>query len=718
MTARVRDAVLTGANTLGVNALLRGALRNRLLILRYQSVLPEELACGICQETVTLPDFKRQLQWVLMHFRPVSPRDVLAWSQGGPDLPPQSVLLTVDGGFHNCLAFAVPELQRLGVPALLNISAVHVGTKDHLWTLRLRQCVLRWTENVIPMPLGVPSRPMPPDQPSRCRLAREIVDAGKLLPEDVLRDYVEQLAGRFPPSAFRHLDEAHPFPSWESLGRLHESGLSVGSHGLSYVSLPRLPKERLEEELVRSKALIETHTGTPCDWVAYPFGTPEHVGPTVVDAARKAGFQVGLTLYGSGRVDPAEPLLFDRVSIDGLENEAAFLGRLSGLHFWLSRKSRPVRGWELFRTRIVRDFDELEELSSEWERLASSAPKSGVFNRWEWIRAWWRAYGDERELCTPVVWHGDRIVGIWPLCLHGPLLRAMGTPRSDANDILCHPRNAVAVLVTSLEALHGLLPRWTALRVEHVPECSNLQRSLAECPFPWRDWARFEPGQPSMRIDFGENGDDASVAERLLGNKHLRRKEHRLSRFGPVDYRHIEDRGEILARLPSFFDQHIRRRALVSEASMFRRDRERNFYRYLVEELDPSSILRFGMLSVGDRPAGYHLGFEADGTYVCYKPTFDPELARWSPGEVLFRRIFEYVAAKGLRVCDFTVGGEAFKYRFANVHDHTWTLTVYPGVLHNAAGEGWHRLTHPARSRASVQAPLRKLRGLGSRIVG
>src|SRR5437899_405520 len=77
----------------------------------------------------------------------------------------------------------------------------------------------------------------------------------------------------------------------------------------------------------------------------------------------------------------------------------------------------------------------LAALEAEWRALARRCPASTVFQSWEWTAAWWRAFGDGRELRVGVARSGDRAVGIAPLTLRplgsARLLEFLGAGRTD-----------------------------------------------------------------------------------------------------------------------------------------------------------------------------------------------------------------------------------------------------------------------------------------------
>jgi CelD/BcsL family acetyltransferase involved in cellulose biosynthesis len=159
-----------------------------------------------------------------------------------------------------------------------------------------------------------------------------------------------------------------------------------------------------------------------------------------------------------------------------------------------------------------------------------------------------------------------------------------------------------------------------------------------------------------------------------------------LRQVGNVVFRHLESRGEIKSRLPEFYLQHIGRRALVGDESLFCRAESRTFYEALVDELDPEHELRFAVVELDGRTIAFHFGFECNGKFVWYKPAFDVDLRHYSPGEVLLRELFEYAGHRGLREFDFTVGGEAFKRRFANRTRHNHTMFLYPRTFRGRIG--------------------------------
>jgi CelD/BcsL family acetyltransferase involved in cellulose biosynthesis len=119
---------------------------------------------------------------------------------------------------------------------------------------------------------------------------------------------------------------------------------------------------------------------------------------------------------------------------------------------------------------------------------------------------------------------------------------------------------------------------------------------------------------------------------------------------------------------------------------------------------------------VDGAPAAFHLGFVSEGDLLWYKPSFNPALARYSPGEVLLRELLLYAGEHRLSGLDFTRGDEAFKRRFSDMERCTKSFRFYSdrsealrirsrdfvrnqlrALARTGAGSALHRWLHPVR---------------------
>src|SRR6516162_7289635 len=119
--------------------------------------------------------------------------------------------------------------------------------------------------------------------------------------------------------------------------------------------------------------------------------------------------------------------------------------------------------------RIVSTVVELESLAGSWRELWNSNPNREIFQHFDFIREWIRAFGEGEGLLTPVVRARGNVIAILPLVKQGRSVRFIGHSVSDYNDVLCAPEVANAALDTAFSTLLNVRPgAWDTIILERV----------------------------------------------------------------------------------------------------------------------------------------------------------------------------------------------------------------------------------------------------------
>jgi CelD/BcsL family acetyltransferase involved in cellulose biosynthesis len=213
-----------------------------------------------------------------------------------------------------------------------------------------------------------------------------------------------------------------------------------------------------------------------------------------------------------------------------------------------------------------------------------------------------------------------------------------------------------------IEAARHVDKRILPIRFSEVPGDSSLGLCLAERAATPGSWITQGPDTPCPRLQLNSMSD----LRRVLRKKSVVRHDRQLGKLGCVSVEHMTDPIAIHAELPFFFDQHVRRWEATRYPSLFTNESNREFYKRLVAELAPCGSVIFSVLRVDGAPAAYHFGLRSRDELIWYKPSFEPRLSRYSPGEVLLSRLIKFAWEEGLRALDFSRGSEAFKSRFSN----------------------------------------------------
>jgi CelD/BcsL family acetyltransferase involved in cellulose biosynthesis len=360
----------------------------------------------------------------------------------------------------------------------------------------------------------------------------------------------------------------------------------------------------------------------------------------------------------------------------------------------------------MIRIEEIRDWSALESRADAWNALARASATATVFQSYEWHAAWWSVFGGDYELRVLLAWAGGRLAAIapWAVSRRERELQFIGSGdyASDYCDVLVAADRPDAVDAFA-DWLFAARPAWRRVDFRNVPTGSPHRARLEARLRERSSWivSEVEADAPTRLLG------DAAADRDVLNKSSLKRHFRQLARSGRLEFEHLDSAAAIEPLLEAFFRQHVERRALAGGKSQFLDSRQQGFYRALVRALAPRGWLRFGVVRLDGEPIAFHFGFEYGSRFIWYKPAFSAAHARRSPGEVLLKFLLEDAVARGLAEFDFTVGNEAFKYRFANRVRTTHRIRVYSlptGYWLRRARRLARRILRPAPRRPALSA--------------
>lgn len=265
-----------------------------LVTLAYHRVLPEsatDIVSGIYRRRgmiVSPPTLREQLHSVLRRFQPVTLDDIRRSVSDGAALPEHPVLVTFDDGYRDFVQFALPELVRLGVPAVAFVrppvadgwpkwapldlvyhSFARAGDRDVLIDAKAREALLK-------LPCAVQDRIA-----LACAASCD-------------RERLEHARRETYLCAVELRELAH-----------HD--VELGFHGVDHVRMNLLDQVERERVFDRGRRFL-TEQRQVTAAIAYPDGA---TAPAVERDAAAAGFDLGFA-FGAGRSDPTRRLALAR----------------------------------------------------------------------------------------------------------------------------------------------------------------------------------------------------------------------------------------------------------------------------------------------------------------------------------------------------------------------------------------------------------------------
>lgn len=258
------------------------------------------------------------------------------------DAPPFAVV-TFDDGSRDTRDFALPVMERRGIPFTTFLATGLIERTARLWWLELEESVRRL--DLVEVELGgaglrLPSR----DAAEKATAFERVYWMLRARPEAELLDAVGALAKRAG-VASPDLARAN-FMDWDEAKAFAQSPLvDIGAHSRSHRRLALWPQAEVRAEMAGSRADLQTGLDCEVRTFAYPVGDPTSAAAREFELARELGFEAAVTtrpgMLFAGHAAHATAL--PRVSLNGLWQDAAHLEvLLSGAPFAIWNRGRRL----------------------------------------------------------------------------------------------------------------------------------------------------------------------------------------------------------------------------------------------------------------------------------------------------------------------------------------------------------------------------------------
>ena len=273
MPRHFKQTIISAANICGVARLFRYINRKKLLVIMYHGVTANDYTPPIWTQ---LPQekFKQQLEFLRMHYVPVSLTEVNAAIRGESTLPERAVLITFDDGLKNNYSVAFPLLQQLDMPAAIFLTVGLIGSEEILW---FDELYFLLQEAAV---LGI--NPYMLDAEA-CNLLKsgQVWESYLITVETLKRvglaarmEQMENFRSEVPLDRQRLL---HDFGllGWDEVLTMHRSGqVEFGIHTTSHRIISELADDEWEGEIVVPKIFLEKELGAEATAFCFPNGKP------------------------------------------------------------------------------------------------------------------------------------------------------------------------------------------------------------------------------------------------------------------------------------------------------------------------------------------------------------------------------------------------------------------------------------------------------------
>src|ERR1700730_13643525 len=319
--------------------------------------------------------------------------------------------------------------------------------------------------------------------------------------------------------------------------------------------------------------------------------------------------------------------------------------------------------------RIVlhRDIPDDTLLQQQWNALVLEMERPEVFYTHQWALAVRRSFGESLLPMLVLAYEGEKLAGLAALATDraGKTASFLCSTSADYCDLLSDTDRRPELLDAVLAELFR--EGFTGIVLTSVPAESASIKALRSVARRQGYHLFVRPTAVCAQVNLGPEEERVKLKTALAKKKIFRHSMNSLGREGPVSFRHLVTWEAIEPVMTSFSVAHIARFLAMGRISNVVSAKRRAFLSELARSLSGSGWLVLSRMLVGDRAVAWNYGFQFQGSWFWYQPTFDTSYERLSPGYCLLSKIIsEACDQMEMRVGDVGLGSEGYKDRFAN----------------------------------------------------
>ncbi|HXE04750.1 MAG TPA: GNAT family N-acetyltransferase [Bryobacteraceae bacterium] len=314
----------------------------------------------------------------------------------------------------------------------------------------------------------------------------------------------------------------------------------------------------------------------------------------------------------------------------------------------------------------LRQEADFENLRADWNRLLSASASNTIFLTWEWLSAWWSAYGVPGDLRILTAHDGSgALCGIAPLRVETKsrygqkvsAFRFMGAGSNDTDylDFIIEAGREEQVMAAFRAHIEKQLAAGAVFEFNEVPESSPNLPIL-------RSWAAaenllwMESDIPCGTVRLPQTWDEYLGMLKPRFRTKVRSVLRGLEARSDVRNEFCESSGQVEQLLPELFDLHTKRWAVEKKPGVFGWKEKRVFYQRLSQLLLERGWLRFSRLSWKGQTLACQYGFVYDGVYSQLQEGYEPASEHWNVGVGLRAWTIGEFLKEGVHEYDFLGG--------------------------------------------------------------
>jgi len=317
-------------------------------------------------------------------------------------------------------------------------------------------------------------------------------------------------------------------------------------------------------------------------------------------------------------------------------------------------------------------LETIEETQHVWREFEKTSDCYG-FQTYEWLSNWFKAVGKEiniKPCLVKVETENGEPLMLLPLGIQKKYgvqcLKWMGGIVTDYHAPVLGKK--FSNLVDSVKFCHlweqikKMLPHFDVIHFEKQPEQIYEQNN----PFLYLGCQPFcEKSYAATLDDTWEHFNKLKTRKNIQADS--RRQRRRLAKIGNLHFKVVSDLRDIDTLTSKMIEQKARRYQETGIRNLFEDDMYSIFYLNTAKELVQTGIVHVSGLFLDDTVIAVHWGLVYRDRFYYLMTSFEGgSWRKYSPGRLLLEHLIEWCFDSGIKVFDFTVGDDSYKYNWAD----------------------------------------------------
>jgi CelD/BcsL family acetyltransferase involved in cellulose biosynthesis len=358
-------------------------------------------------------------------------------------------------------------------------------------------------------------------------------------------------------------------------------------------------------------------------------------------------------------------------------------------------------------------LSEADGYASCWQELLSQTREASFLQSLDWLRCYWRHFGEGQKLRLLVVLGPDGPLGILPLIVVRESTR-LGSLR-----MLTYPLrdwatfygplgpNPTATLVSGMRHIRSTRRDWDVLDLRSTNQDTDCGRT----PVAMR-LAGFRASESVRKqtdlVEFRGTWPEYLAGRSSKFRNNLRRNAARAERRGTVSYERYRPRGIALGEADPRWDLYETcleisartRQAAMPKGTTLSHAAVRDFFRDVHQTASDCGAIDINILRIGSRPAAFTYNYHCRGVVTGIRMGFDPEFAAVSPGALLLSLSVRDSFERGDRVLDLGTDRLDYKRQWRTRSVPVVRYAYYATASPRSQLLGWKRRLFPSHAQA------------------